>query len=269
VFGSNPIQGGADLALAQSGDSFSWTPTGNVTKFVVYWRDSGTTTRGFNTQIDGGANSARVSNTGASQFNKTIVSAGAAGVHTLKVNWDATAAVTVSIYGVDAYDDTSSRTEITVWNWGIRGGTSAAMLTNTGSPNGGRLAQLAYMPPDLIISEMGVVNDWNNKVGLVTSKANIGTFYDSATVQCDTLFLTPSFSDPAGASGGNDVAIQDSYAAQLFDVANTKGNDVIDWRYQIGSFASAQSAGLLNTDVHPAWAGYSDEADFILNQLGL
>jgi hypothetical protein len=121
------LAAGGNAFAASGAGTLNFLPQGNVTKFDIYWRD-GAAGRNFTWAIDGGSTTA-VNSSGTTQIVKTTVSAGAAGSHTLNLAW---ALGSVTVLGIDAYDDTSSRRELSIWNWGISGG---VYILDTTKPN--------------------------------------------------------------------------------------------------------------------------------------
>lgn len=261
AFSSDAVQGGQGITLVTTGDSISWIVADNVTNFDVRWRDSTNLGRTFSWQIDGGA-ATNVTTSGANGFAKTSITGLSQAAHTIKLTQ---VLGSPTIYGVDAWDATGGRTEITVHNWGSRGATTAAMLTNTGGVNSGRIAQATVEAPDLILAEAGIINDWNTSVALATSLANLQTIYDSYSAIAPILFVTPSFSDPTGPAN---AAIQDQYVQQMLDVADAKGTAVLDYRKILNSWAEANASGLYPADVHGTRYAYGYQANFIVNALG-
>jgi hypothetical protein len=232
---------------------------GNVTKFDIYWRD-GAAGRNFTWAIDGGSTTA-VNSSGTTQIVKTTVSAGAAGSHTLNLAW---ALGSVTVLGIDAYDDTSSRRELSIWNWGISGATSANLIDNTDTI-AGRLAEITFMAPDLSIIEGGVINDWRNSLGTAATIANLTTLFTTCQAVGDVIYFTPRFDN----AGTGDAANQNAYVAAATALAVSMGIPVHDNRSLLGSFAISNTAGFYSDTVHgdTGGAGYGDEAEHLYRAL--
>lgn len=256
VFGSVQTQGGADFNFPTAASSISFTPQGNVTKFDIYWRDAAVG-RDFSWAVDGGA-ATTISSSGTAQMVKTTVSAGAAGTHTLALAW---VAGSVNIFGIDAYDDTASRREVSCLNWGVNGATCATMVGNVGTPNGGRLQFITSFPPDLVIGELGIVNSWRNSVSVASAKADMLTLVQAVKAAgSDFIFLTPPYD--AGVAGL--TSDQESYIVAMYEIAVAENVPLVDIRRKWISAANQTALNLTGDNVHPTIAaGYPDEAAVI------
>lgn len=260
VFGSVQTQGGADFNFPTAASGINFTPQGNVTKFDIYWRDAAAG-RNFSWAIDGGG-ATTISSTGVAQMFKTTVSAGAAGSHTLNLAW---VAGSVNIFGVDAYDDTASRKEVSCLNWGVNGATSATLIGNTGPPNGGRLQFITSFPPKLVICEGGAINDWRTSVSVATFKANMLTLITAVkAASSDFWFLTPPFD---GGTAGL-TANQNAYVAAMYELAASENVGLIDIRKRWLSYTNQVSQNLVGDNVHPTVAaGYPSQAKLVYEAL--
>lgn len=186
ALGAPKVLGGNAFSMAAAG-SIAFTPQGSVTKFVIVWKD-GSTGRNFNWQVDGGATT-QINSSGTSQIVRTTVSVGTVGTYTLTLNWVASG---VTIYGIYGYDDTGGKVETLVFNMSICGATSGRFIDTTETPVSA-LAQIANYAPDLVISELGIINDARQSVPVATTQANITTFVQ--TVQAagiDLILRTPN-----------------------------------------------------------------------------
>lgn len=251
--------GNAPGATAAGSETFS--PIGNVTRFDIYWRD-GAVGRNFSYAVDGGA-ATQVNSTGTTQPAKTTVPV-SLGAHTLTVSW---VLGSVSILGVDAYDDTGG-VPLRVWNLGISGATSTQVADNT-DPQGGRRTFYTYAAADLAIIEGGIINDWRQSVPVATSKANLTTL---VTVQKaakggtgKVLLLTPVFDNDMTNNG----PIQDQYVTAMKEVAAEQGVPILDVRPTFQSWAYANSQGWMSDAVHPTQAGYAVIATLLDQAIGI
>lgn len=244
--------GGQALSGSASG-SVTFTPVGRCDTVEIHWiRNSGLGT--FSYSIDGGT-ATNVATAGAAAMQKTVVYMGSVTNHAITLTW---VSGTWYVRGLDCYDSTSSPRQISVWNMGISGNTSAAMVGsgNPWSPN--RL--LTWLNPDLVIIEGGVVNDWRTSVSLATSRANIEMIATNASTVASVVMLTPPYD-----SGGSGLsASQDQYVQAMLDIADQYGYGVLNWRLSIGSQAMAVAAGIMDDSVHPTSAGNSDIAYAVL-----
>jgi len=255
--GATLAVGGNAFACSATG-ALSFTPQGNVTKFIIRWRD-GAAGRNFNYQVDGGATTA-VNSSGTTQIVSTgPISAGTSGSHTLTINWVLGA---VTILGIDAYDDTSGRIEATIENWGISGANSANLIDNTDTI-AGRFAEYTTFAPKLSLIEGGVINDWQQSVSVATFQANLTTLVQKLLTVGDVIVCTPPFDPSALGLAAN----QQAYVDAMYAVATANNCGVFDIRKKWGSYANAVSNGWQaagGTDPHPTQAGYLDYATAIL-----
>jgi hypothetical protein len=237
----------------------TFTPQANVTKFDIWWRD-GAAGRNFSWAVDAGG-ATTINSSGTTQIVKTTVSAGAAGIHALTLAW---VAGSITILGIDAYDDTSSRRELSIWNWGISGATSANLIDNTDSV-AGRLAEITAMAPDLSIVEGGIINDWRNSLGTAATVTNLTTLFTTCQAVGDVIYYTPRFDN----AGTGDAANQNAYVAAATALAVSMNIPVLDARSLFGSFAIGNAAGFYSDTVHgdTGGSGYGDEADHVLRAL--
>lgn len=260
VFGSVQTQGGSSFSFPTAASTITFTPQGNVTDFDIYWRDAALA-RDFSWAVDGGAPTT-IQSTGVSAMRKSTVSAGAAGIHTLTLAWVAGA---VEIFGVDAYDSTAGRKEVSCLNWGVNGATTATMVGNVGPPNGGRLQFITSFPPDLVIGELGIVNSWRNSVSVATAKAEMLQLVQAVKAAGSSfMFLTPPYD--GGVAGF--TANQNAYVTSMYEIAVAEDVPLIDIRKKWLSFANQTALGLTGDNVHPTVAaGYPDTAAVILRAI--
>lgn len=238
TLGSVLSGGGNNFAMAAAA-ALSFTPQTNCNRADIIWRD-GATGRDFNWQVDGGATSL-IPSTNVTQFGvNQNLPLGSLGAHTVTLNW---VAGSVSILGISAYNDT--RKELSLWNWGICGGTSTNLINNTDAAVG-RLAILAYasLKPDLALIEGGLINDWRTSIPVATSKANLTTLVTTVKANGgDVILCTPVFD--AGSTGL--TAQQQTYVDAMYQVATEQGVGLIDHR---------KMSPAVSDTVHPTAAGY-------------
>lgn len=220
TLGSVLSAGGNNFAMAAAA-ALSFVPQASCNTADIIWRD-GATGRNFNWQVDGGSTT-QVNSTNVTQFGVNSVALGSVASHTLTLNW---VAGSVSIIGVSAYNNT--RKELTLWNWGICGATSANLINNVDTAVG-RLAILAHsaLKPDLAFIEGGLINDWRTSVAVATSKANLTTLV--ATIKTnggDVILCTPTFD--AGSTGL--TAQQQTYVDAMYQVAAEQNVGLLDFR---------------------------------------
>lgn len=253
--GSNS-PGGNAFACAAAG-SMTFTPQANFDTMEVFWRD-GASGRNFTAQISTDT-AVAVNSSGATQLAKTSPiqkTGGVVGSYPITLTW---VAGSITPLAISAYD--STRKEITVWNWGICGGTSAAMINNTDTAVG-RLTCISnsLTKPDIAFVEGGVINDWRTSVASSTTYTNLTTLVQALkTAGSDVVICIPVFDN--GSAGL--TASQQTYVNVMYQVASENGCGVIDIRQKWQSYANAVSNGWqTNSDsVHPTTLGYTDMAN--------
>lgn len=258
VVDSAVVQGGAAFALTAAG-SISFTSKANCTKADIYQYDFFAAAT-ISWQVDGGATT-NIVQVGNNTIRKTTIPLGIAGIHTVLLSW---VSGNNSIFGIDCYNDTASRIEVHIEQWGISGGTSGSMVDDTGSPHAGRLTQLTNFPPDLVFCECGLVNDWRSSVPVATTKANLTTLVTAVKATgANFIFITPPYDN--GVAGF--TANQNAYVQAMYQVAFEQNVGLIDLRQHWLSYANAVTNGWqVNSDaVHPTVTGYIDEAQVLFN----
>lgn len=263
VFGSNKYQGGTEIRFPGVASTFSFTPPDQVDTFEIYWADQGVAARTMSYQVDSGS-VVNLATTGSAVQRKTVVTT-TLGAHTLNMAW--VSGGTTLVHGINAYN--SARREVSLWNMGISGGVSANMIDDSGAPQQGRLQQFKNWTPHLIITEMGLVNDWRNSVAVATSQAAMDTFASfvkNTLTGCDLIFLAPPYDNGTGT--GN-AANQNQYVAAMYTVAAKYDVPVIDIRQKWLSYANAVANGwqVAGDNVHPTKLGYIDQAGVIATAL--
>lgn len=258
VNGSNKYQGGTEIRFPSVASGASYTLATPSDKFDLYWVNQGVTGRTFSYSIDGGT-AVNVTTSGVNAMQKISgISLGSLGIHTIAFNW---VAGTTLLIGLDCYN--STRNQISVWQHGISGGVSANMIDDGGTPGAGRITQLTDFPPKLVLTEMGIVNDWRTSVPVATSQANCTTFINAMkAINTDVILVIPPWDNGTGT--GN-TANQSQYTAAMYAAAAAANIPVIDIRLRWTSYAYAVSQGWQRStdNVHPAAAGYNDEANNI------
>lgn len=260
--GSTQTQGGASFGFSATGQSVTVAFKNPVDNYRVWFRDAAAG-RNLTAAVDG-AGSTAINTTGVSQIGTVAYSAGTLGLHNTTIAW---ALGTPDLFAIEGWDSTKNP-QILVRQWGASGDTSAGMIANVGTPNGGRTAFMNAVPPKLVISECGLVNDRRNSVSLATSYSQMTTYVANVKATgSDFLFLTPPYDNSVGGL----VAEQDQGAALMYQIAREQNVGVIDLRRTWRSYAYAVSQGWQRgTDnVHPATAGYLNTAQLIYQALRL
>lgn len=237
ALGSVISAGGNNFGATAAG-TMTFTPQANCDTCQVIWRD-GALGRDWDFAVDGGA-ATNVLSTGATQFKIETFALGSLGAHTVTLSWDLGA---VHILGINCYD--STRKELSLWNWGVCGATSANLINNTDTVVG-RLAILAHanLKPDLAFIEGGVINDWRTSVSVATSKANVTTLVSTAKSNgTDVILCVPPFD--LGSTGF--TSNQAAYVGAMYEIASEQNCGIINFR---------EIDIALSDTVHPTAAGY-------------
>ena len=236
VSGSNQYQGGTEIRFpgVASGATLTFN---NVDTCNIVWVNQTTSNRVMSYQVDGGTVN-NLTTTGTAAIITSPpgnVALGAVGTHTLNFAW--VSGGTTLLPGVNCWN--SSRLEISILNEAISGGVSANMIANSGTPGAGRIQQLTNFPPDLVITEMGLVNDCRTSVSVATSKANMTSFVQSMkAIGVQVLFLTPPY-DNSSPCNVNQAA----YVTAMYQVAAEQGIGLIDIQKRWHSYNNAVTNG--------------------------
>lgn len=247
--GSSVVQGGAGMSMSSSTATMTFTPQGDCTKADIYTlQNSAFNGAQLAVLVDGVATATITQNT-TNTIRKTTISLGSLGAHTITINW---AAGANALYGIDCYDDT--RKEVTIRQWAQSGGTASQMIDNTGSPNAGRLNQLALFPVDLVIGNLGLVNSWRNGTAVATVKSQVETLIDAIhAAGGDFIFTEPPFDS---GSAGN-TANQQLYVDEVNASCLAKGCGIFKTRRALANKTASDAAGYTrsNDAVHYTVAG--------------
>lgn len=245
--------GGQSFSGSASG-SITFAPANPVSKFDIHWiKNSGLGT--FSYAIDGGA-ATNVPTAGTKGTDVTTVDCGGLGTHTITIAW---VSGTFYVRGLDGYDHTKNPRQISVWNFGIRGGTSNDMV-GTGNPWSPESWLSGRLQPDLSIIEGGIINDWRNALGVSVTSANLRKIVIAAKAAGGSaVLLTPTWDSATGP----DEDIQEQYVDAMWAIAAEQNVPVIDWRSLLVSHTVGTAAALIDDSVHPTFKGYSTLADLI------
>lgn len=247
--------GGNGFQSTTVNNTLVFTPRKAVSKYTIYWVNN---TAGRTATASAGTSGAiAMATSGVYGLNTTTIDCGSSGLHVLTITH--TVGASFQIVGIDGFDDTAGRREITMYNFGISGATATQLSSDDGTPVG-RLAMYRAIGPHLTVIEAGVINSWRQSLGVASAKAGVSTIIDNArAANSDVLLYTPRFDGATTA----DSPIQDLYVqAAFYDLAAEKGVDVWDARGRSGSYAIATAAGFNGDTVHGdiAGLGYGDEA---------
>jgi hypothetical protein len=233
-------------------DSLTFTPQDQVTDFIIYaTQNSGHAP--YNWSIDGGSTTGVVT-AGTAGVSKTVITGLTKGVHALKIDW---VSGTTRIIGVEAFDTSSGRKEISILHLGIYGKQSSDFIFDAGTPYTRRQMQ-KYLAGDLTLIEGGLVNDWLN--ASATTEANLTALAQDAKLTGIAVFITPPF-DGAGTGGALN---QQQYIDLMYKVAVAQNCPVWDIRKRFGwrSYNEANGMGYMLDQRHQTTLGHDDTAAF-------
>lgn len=250
--GSNITCGGFNYQSAAAG-SMTFTPQDQVTKAQLFWRDN-TAGRSFTWDIDGGA-ATQVDSTAVDAFRTIALTLGSKASHAIRTTW---VLGTPVILGFNAWDDTAGRTEISVFNWGHCGATSAS-LSSTAFASCSPMNALGTIAPDLTIIEGGIINDRNNAISVATSKTNLTAMVQKALLSGNVILRVPTWDNLTS------EATQAPWNAMMYQVAQENGIGIIDITRRSGwrSYADEQANSFVSDFAHPTATGYVDIATVV------
>lgn len=235
AMGSSVVQGGAGLSMSSSTATMSFTPQGNCNTADIYTLQNSAFNGAQLAVLVDGVSTATITQNTTNTIRKTTVSLGSVGAHTITINWVSGAN---ALYGIECYDNT--RKEVTIRQWAQSGGTASQMIDNTGSPNAGRLNQLALFPPDVVIGDFGIINSWRNGTAVATVKAQVETLIDAVKAAgSDVIFVEPPFD--SGSAGS--TASQQQYVDAVIASCLAKGCSIFRTRQALTSKTVSDSYG--------------------------
>jgi lysophospholipase L1-like esterase len=141
--------GGGQFVTGVAG-TIAFTPATAIDHIDVYWTNSAAAGSIVNINVDGGATLAALTSNGLFGYSKTSIST-TLGVHTINVVWQS--GTSWNFHAIHAY--ASATPELSIWNWGQYGWTSAAFDANTNSYDTGRCVP-NVLQPDLTFIMLGV-----------------------------------------------------------------------------------------------------------------
>jgi hypothetical protein len=249
--------GGNALQLTAIGDTLTFTPATPIRKWRI-WSYNDRVGRNF-TASSGTSGAVAINSAATAGPLSTIIDSGSSGLNALTLT-QATGATSGSLpLGVDGYDDTNNRRQITFLNLGISGAQSPRFVDNT-DLIGGNNVMLAALAPDLVVIDDMCINDWRQGTGIAGYQASLQTLITNSRANgADVVMTTPLWDSTTT----GDTAIQDQYVAAGVVVAQAAGVPIIDVRAAWVSFAAANGLGWVSDTVHPTPLGYSVKANAI------
>lgn len=233
--------GGNTFQATTNTNALSFTPTGIVNTFIVYYDQFGA---GGTLSVDiDGVGTLTQSTSGANGIGSKIITASAPGIHTVNVKWSSGGSVIIQ--NIEAYNSTINQLQIMTAGWG---GATTADISNTVNAYG-PLNGLKNLAPDLTIIATGI-NDWGTSADTTTFTANYQALITAALISGDCAALIPPPTNPATVP----QATQDIYVAIIRSLAATNNIPVIDIydRFQTYTFSTA----LYSDNLHPNGLGY-------------
>lgn len=239
-----PILGGSLYQSSTAGALYNFNPGVVVDTFIVGLAAKSDTGQ-VQASIDGGATPLATFGLSASPTFVPIYTTVSVPRGSQTLTLKAVAGAPNNIMSVVAYDSTAK--EISIWNAGY-GGATSAILSATGSfPAIAPITLLTgagNFRPDLVIGENGIVNDWNGVGGLTLSQslANNQAIINAVKGYGGSIILmTAPPSNPA--QGFASYVTQGSFVAQMKALAYSNNVPLIDvWTLFGGTFQAALMA---------------------------
>lgn len=231
-----------------------FAPTEDVTHADIYYLKY-TGGGQFAYQVDGGAWSADISHSSASQsIVKLTVSLGASGVHTLGIKRSSGG----SSYIVGVLFRNETNRSVNIMNMG-HGGSTTETWVGSSQPRF-PLPAVTTIAPDAIILSL-VANDYRISDGVELSRfrENLQTMIDAWSPASDIIISI----DPPGSVVRQTIAIQDQYNRAAIAVAKKNGLAYIDSRQIYGSYALSQDYYVVGDTIHQNGVGYAHWGSWI------
>ena len=249
------------LTQSASGGALTFTPTGLVDTFEVYYiqQPSGGV---LNVAVDSGTATA-INTAGTASMQKAVISASGVGSHVLSHVWSGGGRV--DLVGDIAYDSTTPSAIVVLAG---AGGSTSAQWSNTSAAYGpGQSAPYSTLGLDAAVVEGGLINDWINSVAPSVSQTHLQTIASALlTAGVDVAFYTPVPSRTATTA----QVIQAASVAAMKAVATANHNNnttqtlpIIDNFSQWGTQAAHSSLWYGGNAVHPNATGYAINAQSV------
>ena len=240
----NNVWGISAINNSTTTNNLTFTPSGSVDTFVVWYTTTSGSSRSFNWSVDAGGTTNIDCNV-AKSMASVVIPAGAAGTHTLNL---ARVAGSVYILGIQAYNSATKCVE--VLNMGRSGG-RASQATSSNTEPWDALNALSTLAPDLTVINL-TINEWLNAGTTDAWKINMQQIINVAKTTGDVVLMAgvPSKINQAA------LAYQSSFAVAAGELAATNDIPFLD---VFGRFGAQESLSALYTDdIHPNGAGYAD-----------
>ena len=238
------VIGGKDWFNNSTTNPFAFTPITVFDKIDVFSLKSNAA---FYVNFDGGANSLLTPGPGTVEIVKVTFTAASVGIHTVNA---ARISGATHLVGMIAYRSDQKR--LNVLNLGGYGYRSADLAANTNGYDS--IPSLKILAPKLTILQAGI-NDMLNAISVGTYTTNMQNIITAAKLSGDVLLVVPF--NIASVS----QATQDAFHAAVRNLGVVNNCVVLDMAARWGTFAQADSAGLMFGSNHATGAGYADWAD--------
>lgn len=256
--------GGNSFSQSASGGNFSFTPTGAIDTFDVYYVNQ-TGNGVLSANIDGGT--ASTVNTGTQgPIGKLTLTTPTIGQHTANISWSSGGQVV--LVGIEGRNSTSDL--ISIFNGGMSGSTAAQWISFSSGQPWTPLTVLQTLAPDLTIVSLGT-NEWLQGISPAVYQANLQTVVAAGLVTGDVICLVEPPSVTTGSAGSfAPTAVQQGIIAAMYAVAKANNLPVIDITQRWTSFAVTSPFGFYGDNaIHPNMKGYADIASSIAQALNL
>lgn len=204
----------------------------------------------INANLDGGANTL-INASQASAIRKTTIT-GTLGAHTVNLTG---VSGTVYLVGIDCYNAASP--QVSVWNFGRRGGKTTDFIPAT---NSAWIASNVFpvIQPDFTIYGLGI-NDSFSSVSPTDTTTAVSTAIDLARQTGDIAIVTQLPANVANIT----LDKQEGTVAAVRALAVTKNVPMFDLYARRGSYAASSPLGHYWDWVHQTKQGYADVARFV------
>jgi hypothetical protein len=241
---------GGGFFLTTVAGNLTFTPTVSFDTVDIYWAAGNV---GVFTVDFGAAPVQTITQTGNFSYNKTTVT-NALGINPISLKW---VSGTATPHAIHAYN--SAIKEVSIWNWGAYGQSSAFFAANALTWDACNAIQNVYQP-NLTVIMIGI-NDARNAVIPGVYAANLQKTITACLVTGDVILMS---NPPAGLLEAP-IAVQNGIFAMMRALAISNNIPYVDLGQRWTSQAISVNYGYYaaNGDLHPSDAGYSDIAQAI------
>ncbi len=263
--------GAAQFAISNSADTslLSFASGENCTGFTVtYIKNS--TFGSFDWRVDGGSYTT-VAAGGAGSSVATLVISGLSGAanHTVDIKFNTGSGTRVIISNIRIENSARPAGGILVTHCGINGSTSNLWASNSGHPGQSLPLMFSTTDPDLCIIQLGV-NDANTNVTLANFYTNmLAIVVYAKALNCDVVLMIPHTPDEATltGAGGFTQGTWNQYKGVIYKIGAEQNCPIIDMGLRWGTYANANTKGLMADTVHASDRGYWDMPEATFNLL--